>query len=730
MRMSTHRFVIVAMCLSTVAPFLAAQEPFLSYDFDDGSLDDFYVASGLEAVAFCGDVLPSGTAAVEDGEVILTNDEALGISIMSLRPAKVAEVFPDPRNYSVRALVNLETTTEFNLQVRGRLGIDEPAGQIVSELERGYTLALFTSGRDPEFLDGALAIGEFGGCHALVPHTEWPNASEFGFARVDPGIEILPDEWYWIEITAQGDDEGGPVALTARVWFDGDDPPEVPQLVIEDADGLPHTPETLAAEAEVQVTLAASLGAIQEPLAVTRVDELILAPLSGCADSPFRLARSVDGADVAEAEGKAVLLYDESSVLSVTLSASDVRSGGVCENPTVVQIIESIPPGWSVESSTPEAVVDGQQLSWEVDVSALGESFELVYEAAATAGGRVQLFGEYREAESGFTFVAEGDGTLVPRSAVDAISDFSSIQHWLLLGPFGNAGGANPGAEEIVRDHLTDGDATEETIAPEAGDTIIPLYGDEAASTGLLTNELGRNPDDVPTWIEWIDLDDADDRIDFESVYGELDEALCYALCYLEVTEEVTVNFGISSDDSVHVLLDGVTLHANAVARGALDRAYQDTLLSHESLGGVVLSPGHHTLLVKIFEGGGEHNFRLGFTDEFGVELAEPPSEISVSLVPRRIVIDPQFVRGDCNLDGDGNITDGIFLLNFLFLGGSPPGCREACDNNGDGELNITNGVYLFNFLFLGGPPPPEPFPACGPPVGGPLGCDDGALGC
>ena len=67
------------------------------------------------------------------------------------------------------------------------------------------------------------------------------------------------------------------------------------------------------------------------------------------------------------------------------------------------------------------------------------------------------------------------------------------------------------------------------------------------------------------------------------------------------------------------------------------------------------------------------------------------------------------FLRGDCSQDGQRNLTDGIFLLNFLFLGGTEPSCDAACDTNADGELNITTAVALFNFLFLGGPPPADP---------------------
>ena len=61
------------------------------------------------------------------------------------------------------------------------------------------------------------------------------------------------------------------------------------------------------------------------------------------------------------------------------------------------------------------------------------------------------------------------------------------------------------------------------------------------------------------------------------------------------------------------------------------------------------------------------------------------------------------FVRGDCQPNGAVELTDGVNLLNFLFLGGQRPPCMAACDFNATGELDITTAVFLFNFLFLGG---------------------------
>jgi hypothetical protein len=75
----------------------------------------------------------------------------------------------------------------------------------------------------------------------------------------------------------------------------------------------------------------------------------------------------------------------------------------------------------------------------------------------------------------------------------------------------------------------------------------------------------------------------------------------------------------------------------------------------------------------------------------------------------------PVFRRGDSNGDGNLNITDGIYVLNFLFLGGPTPPCLEAANPNDDQAVNITDGIYVLNFLFLGGPAPAPPGPdSCG----------------
>ena len=84
-------------------------------------------------------------------------------------------------------------------------------------------------------------------------------------------------------------------------------------------------------------------------------------------------------------------------------------------------------------------------------------------------------------------------------------------------------------------------------------------------------------------------------------------------------------------------------------------------------------------------------------------------------------------VAGDGSLD----LSDAIFVLAFLFLGGPEPECLESADSNDDGALDITDGVHLLNFLFTGGPAPPAPGPPPGPCGAGtdPLG-SSGTLTC
>lgn len=72
------------------------------------------------------------------------------------------------------------------------------------------------------------------------------------------------------------------------------------------------------------------------------------------------------------------------------------------------------------------------------------------------------------------------------------------------------------------------------------------------------------------------------------------------------------------------------------------------------------------------------------------------------------------FQRGNANGDANFDLSDGVFVLNFLFLGGTQPTCEKALDGDDSGELDLTDGVFVLNHLFLGGNAPPPPGTNCG----------------
>jgi type II secretory pathway pseudopilin PulG len=109
-----------------------------------------------------------------------------------------------------------------------------------------------------------------------------------------------------------------------------------------------------------------------------------------------------------------------------------------------------------------------------------------------------------------------------------------------------------------------------------------------------------------------------------------------------------------------------------------------------------------------------------------GVPLGRETSAVcSLDLVPTPA----GFHRGDSNTDGAVDISDGVAVFDFLFLGGRSPSCLEAANANDDAGLDISDGVYLLDYLFRGGREPPLPGPppsACGedpPGVHPSLGC-------
>ena len=73
------------------------------------------------------------------------------------------------------------------------------------------------------------------------------------------------------------------------------------------------------------------------------------------------------------------------------------------------------------------------------------------------------------------------------------------------------------------------------------------------------------------------------------------------------------------------------------------------------------------------------------------------------------------FLRGDSNADRSIDLSDAVFTLGYLFLGGDAPSCLDAADSNDDGIVDVSDPIATLGFLFLeDGVEPPAPYPSLG----------------
>ena len=62
-----------------------------------------------------------------------------------------------------------------------------------------------------------------------------------------------------------------------------------------------------------------------------------------------------------------------------------------------------------------------------------------------------------------------------------------------------------------------------------------------------------------------------------------------------------------------------------------------------------------------------------------------------------------EFLCGDTNSDDKVNISDAVFIINYVFSGGAPPNPLGRGEVNCDGKVNVSDAVFLINYVFSGG---------------------------
>jgi thiol-disulfide isomerase/thioredoxin len=67
----------------------------------------------------------------------------------------------------------------------------------------------------------------------------------------------------------------------------------------------------------------------------------------------------------------------------------------------------------------------------------------------------------------------------------------------------------------------------------------------------------------------------------------------------------------------------------------------------------------------------------------------------------------PELILGDCNSDEEINLSDVVYLINYLFKNGPAPEPIESGNVNCDETVTVPDIVYLINYVLKSGSPPP-----------------------
>ena len=148
------------------------------------------------------------------------------------------------------------------------------------------------------------------------------------------------------------------------------------------------------------------------------------------------------------------------------------------------------------------------------------------------------------------------------------------------------------------------------------------------------------------------------------------------------------------------------------------------------------LAPGESSAPCLLeFRGLGQQGL-AGFGDEVVTRFTVSGDSVHPSHRQLEVIVTkdfaPPFRRSDTNSDGSVDLSDGVAILSFLFLGHSAPECVASADTDDSGDLDLSDGIAIFNFLFLGAAPPAPPGPEdCGTdPTPDSLTCDAYSGGC
>jgi HYDIN/CFA65/VesB-like, Ig-like domain/PQQ-like domain/Dockerin type I domain len=92
----------------------------------------------------------------------------------------------------------------------------------------------------------------------------------------------------------------------------------------------------------------------------------------------------------------------------------------------------------------------------------------------------------------------------------------------------------------------------------------------------------------------------------------------------------------------------------------------------------------------------GTNTIRAKAKDQLGME----------SSWSENVIVTIKAFCGDASNDGEVNVSDAVWIINYVFVGGDPPNPYEAGDTDCSGSVDVSDAVWIINYVFVGGNDP------------------------
>jgi hypothetical protein len=255
----------------------------------------------------------------------------------------------------------------------------------------------------------------------------------------------------------------------------------------------------------------------------------------------------------------------------------------------------------------------------------------------------------------------------------------------------------NPGQEDTDLDEVGDScDNCIDIVNPDQGDLDSDSIGD-SCDIDIDGDDIDNDVDNCMSSYNPDQLDNDDDSI------GDACDN-CPDDYNPEQYDENDDGIGDACDGDVHIHADapdgykGIPYFYQFRAEGGIEPLSWRRISGQVPIG-LIFNDGSEGTLTGTPFLVGSYDFTVEVTD------SDSPARKDTTLVSINIY-DPPYICGDATGDETVNVSDAVYIINYVFVGGAAPVPLESGDADCSGTVNVSDAVYIINYVFVGGNDP------------------------